>query len=134
MLWSSRLNTTLRILLDESVGGTLAANLMAVSAVSAASVLQTPLAGASDKAVVAYATKERRIVVTTDKGMDEKHHAICTHPGIIILASTDDFRHVETFKSFIASGHRAAARNAVTYLTEHGARFRTHAGEHSVRF
>lgn len=127
------MNTNLRLLVDESVGTSMAQAIGSVSAINAKYVREMPLKGASDEHVVAYATKDNRIVVTTDTGMNEKQHAICRHAGIIILASTDDFQHVSIFKSFLASGMRAAAKNAVIYLTEGLVRVLSHSGENRHR-
>src|SRR5256885_1732982 len=92
--WSSRLSFKYKILVDESIGNSAAEAIGSASkAVHAEYVREMPIKGAIDKVVVATATKAERIVVTTDQGMNEKRHPICTHSGIIIIASSNEFQH-----------------------------------------
>lgn len=76
-----------------------------------------------DEAVVGYAKRTNRIVVTTEMDMNEKRFRICTHPGIIVIGGN---RHETiqsgSFRQFMKSGMRKAANHAVTYLTKGRAR------------
>jgi predicted nuclease of predicted toxin-antitoxin system len=79
-----------------------------------------------DDGVVKYATRENRIVVTTETGINEKKFKICTHPGIIILGGKrrHETIHAELFQRFMLSGHRKEAHHAVTYLSDNQARIK----------
>lgn len=79
-----------------------------------------PLAnkGTTDDEVVAYATHERRILVTTEGRLDEKKFTVCTHSGNIVIGAGKryEFERAKLFTRFMQSGHRSAAKHAVTKL------------------
>jgi predicted nuclease of predicted toxin-antitoxin system len=43
------------------------------------------LKGRDDHILMGYANQTRRIMVTTESGINERTFRICTHPGTIIL-------------------------------------------------
>lgn len=85
------------------------------------------MGAADDDEVMRYATQERRIVVTTETGINHKKFKICTHPGIIVLCGKHRHEsiHAETFQRFLLSGHRGLANHAVTFLSSNEARIKT---------
>jgi predicted nuclease of predicted toxin-antitoxin system len=89
------------------------------------------LCEATDEAIMEYAKQENRIVVTTETGINEKSFPICSHPGIIILASRQRHEAIRAriFQNFFLSGFRKLAKDSVTYLTAGKAIVRTHQGE-----
>jgi predicted nuclease of predicted toxin-antitoxin system len=128
------LSKKIRILLDESLGNSVAEAIRQSSnAISAAEYTRhTSLKGAKDPGVVAYATAAKRIVVTADRGMNEKRYPICKNAGIIIIHSDNELDHSVIFKRFLLSGHKADAKDAVTYLYTNRARIKNHSGEKVV--
>lgn len=74
------------------------------------------------------AKQERRILVTTDRGLNERAFPICTHPGIIMLRFS--CRHEpaaqRVFRKFLLSGLRKHAKDSVTYLSETEATIKGH--------
>src|SRR5207249_2938067 len=80
----------------------------------------------TDADVVKYATRENRIVVTTETGINHKKFKICTHPGIIVLGGKrrHETIHAELFQRFMLSGHRKDAHHAVTFLSDNQARIK----------
>src|SRR5579864_8622070 len=78
------------------------------------------VAGTEDTNVVDYATKENRIVVTTETGINHRKFKICTHPGIIVLGGKrrHETIHAKAFEKFLLSGHRQEANHAVTFINE----------------
>lgn len=85
------------------------------------------MSSVTDSAVVEYANRERRIVITTETGMNHRVFRICTHPGIIVLGGKHRHEtiHADLFRKFLLSGHRAEANHAVTFLTDSEARIKT---------
>jgi predicted nuclease of predicted toxin-antitoxin system len=82
------LNTNLRLLLDEAITDPLARLIReSCNSISVEYVRELNIRGALDENVVAYARSETRIVVTTETGMNHKRFPVCTHPGIIVIAS-----------------------------------------------
>lgn len=121
------MTTNLRLLLDECVTDPLAKLLGgSSSALNIEHVLNIGMSGAADADVIKYATRENRIVVTTETGINHKKFRICTHPGIIVLGGKH--RHeafqAQLFQKFLLSGHRKEAHHAVTYLSERQARIK----------
>jgi predicted nuclease of predicted toxin-antitoxin system len=117
----------LRILIDASVEGPTARALMSVSSLKAKYVSDLPdLRNKEDVVVMDFAKAERRIVVTTDQGFNEKAFKICEHPGIIIINTRSKHRAAPTFKNFLLSGHRKHAEEAVTYINETNIRVKKH--------
>lgn len=119
------MSKNLRILLDESVPDDLANLLSRHEALNTEYVRHMPsLKGREDHVLMRYAREKNRILVTVELGINEKSFPICTHPGIIILASRSRHSDIsaEVFQKFIASGHRARAKHAVTYLRQGSAR------------
>ena len=116
--------TKLRLLLDEDVQREIGEEIRRWKALDVASVDELSLKGTKDKALIAYAKKVRRIVVTFDVRMNEHEYEICTHPGIILVRPKSDFKKIEMFNLLMRSGLRAKCVHAVTYLYHHGATFK----------
>lgn len=116
------MTSNLRLLLDEAVTDPLAKMIReSSSALNIEYVREiSGLAGTNDKNVVAYATKENRIVVTTETGINHRNFRICTHPGIIVLGGKHRHEtiHAQAFRNFLLSGERKQAHHAVTFVTE----------------
>jgi hypothetical protein len=125
------LSNDLRLLLDEAITDPLAEVIEATSsAINVEVVRKIHLRGSDDDSVVRYATKNRRIVVTTEGGMDHRRFPPCTHAGIIVLAGArrhEQF-HATLFRRFLLSGRRVEARDAVTFITQNSVRIRDHSG------
>jgi predicted nuclease of predicted toxin-antitoxin system len=122
------LTTNLRLLLDECVTQPLAKALGDnSSALNIEHVTDVGMSGSADADVVKYATKEDRIVVTTETGINHKKFKICTHPGIIVLGGKHRHESIQAqiFQKFLLSGHRKKAYHAVTFLSEGEARIKT---------
>jgi predicted nuclease of predicted toxin-antitoxin system len=117
----------LRILIDASVEDPTARALMAISSLRAKYVADLPdLKNKADTVVMDFAIGERRIVVTADKGFNEKAFKICEHPGIIIIATRSRHRAAPVFKQFLLSGHRQQVVESVTYINETNIRVKKH--------
>jgi predicted nuclease of predicted toxin-antitoxin system len=102
--------------LDECVTDPLAKALGdSSSALNIEHVTDVGMSGAADADVVKYATKENRIVVTTETGINHKKFKICTHPGIIVLSGKH--RH-ESIQAEISrnSYYQGIARRRITLL------------------
>ena len=130
------MSTNLRLLLDESVTDVLADLIRkSSSAINVEYMRELPIRGASDKDVIKYARETSRITVTTETGMNHRSFPVCTHPGIIVLTGKKRHEsiHAGIFERFLLSGHRKDAQDAVTFINEHEARFKTHSGELSLR-
>jgi predicted nuclease of predicted toxin-antitoxin system len=122
------LNTNLRLLLDECVTDPLAKALGdRSSALNIEYIRDNGMGSAEDADVIRYATKENRIVVTTETGINHKKFKICTHPGIIVLSGKRRHESIqaEVFQKFLLSGHRKEAHHAVTFLSQSEARIKT---------
>ena len=121
------MSNDLRILVDASVEGPTARQLMATSSLKAKYVCDLPdLKNKEDVVVMDFAIAERRIVVTTDKGFNEKAFKICEHPGIIIINTRSKHRAASAFMQFLLSGHRKHAEESVTYINETNIRVKRH--------
>jgi len=122
------LTTNLRLLLDEAITDPLAKMLKgSSSALNVEYIREMPdMVESLDADVVKYATKEDRIVVTTETGINHKKFKICTHPGIIVLGGKrrHETIHADLFKRFLLSGHRKEAHHAVTFLSDSQARIK----------
>ena len=117
----------LRILIDASVEEPTARELMVEASLKAKYVCDLPeLKDKQDSVVMEYAIAERRIVVTNDKGFNEKAFKICQHFGIIIINTRSKHRAAPVFKQFLLSGHRKHAEDAVTYINETNIRVKKH--------
>jgi predicted nuclease of predicted toxin-antitoxin system len=88
------------------------------------------MSSAEDAEVIRYATRERRIVVTAETGINHKKFKICTHPGIIVLGGKHrhETMQAEIFQKFLLSGHRKEVHHAVTFLSQNEARIKTGEG------
>ena len=129
------MTTKLRLLLDECVTDPLAKALGdCSSALNLEYVRENGMGSAEDADVMRYATREDRIVVTTETGINHKKFKICTHPGIIILSGKRRHESIQAdiFKKFLLSGHRSKANHAVTFLSHEGARIKTGEPEDTV--
>ena len=125
--WSVPVTNDLRILVEASVEGPTARLLMAQGSLKAKYVCDIPeLKDKPDTTVMAFAISERRIVVTTDKGFNEKAFKICEHFGIIIINTRSKHRAAPTFIAFLLSGHRKEAEESVTYINETNIRVKQH--------
>ena len=132
LYWSIQLSTNLRILLDEAITDPLADEIRrSSSAISVEYMRELPIKGAKDPAVMDYAKANNRIVVTTETAFNERTFPICTHPGIIVLAGRGRHEsfHAGIFRKFLLSGHRALAKEAVTYISKKTVRIKSHAEE-----
>ena len=112
--------TKLRLLLDECLSGPLAEQIKQHRSLNVEHVNDTPLGNQStpDTAIVDYARKTNRIVVTPEQGIDEKKFIICTHPGIVVFRATKRHsHHLRMFRDLMASGQRIKCRHAFTYLS-----------------
>lgn len=117
------MTTKLRLLLDECVQAPLAVQIQACPGilstehVNAGHVLGN--SSTTDEAIMEYATKENRVVVTVEGRFDESRFPICTHPGIIVLKAPGrhEAEKAAMFRRFMQSGHRAKCRHAITALT-----------------
>jgi predicted nuclease of predicted toxin-antitoxin system len=121
------LTTNLRLLLDECVTDPLATLLgNASSALNIEYIRDIGMNKATDDEVMKYATKVKRIVVTTESGINHKRFKICTHPGIIVLGGKHRHESIQAkiFHKFLLSGHRKEADHAVTYLSDRQAKIR----------
>jgi predicted nuclease of predicted toxin-antitoxin system len=129
--WSTLLTTNLRLLLDECVTDPLAKALGdRSSALNIEYIRDNGMGSTEDADVMRYATRENRIVVTTETGINHKKFKICTHPGIIVLGGKHRHESIqaEIFQKFLLSGHRKKAEHAVTFLSQNEARIKTGEG------
>jgi predicted nuclease of predicted toxin-antitoxin system len=119
--------TKLRLLLDECLDGLLAGEIAKYKALNVESINETFLAnrGTSDQAVVDYARQSRRIVVTIETRLNEHQFRICTHPGILVIASRNHGLRIKMFNDLMLSGVKGRCRHAVTYLRPNDATTRT---------
>lgn len=124
------MGTDLRLLIDEAVQDDIAAEIVASSQALKCKYVRdlAELKSRSDEDVMAYAQKDRRIVLTTESKFDDKSFKICTHFGIIVIATGSTYRAAPALKRFLLSGHRKEAENAVTFINEVGARVKKHGG------
>jgi predicted nuclease of predicted toxin-antitoxin system len=117
----------LRILFDACIEESTARELMSVSSLKATYVRDFPdLKDKEDALVMNVAISERRIIVTSDKGFNEKVFKICEHFGIIIINTRSRHRAASVFKQFLLSGHRKHAEESVTYINETNIRVKKH--------
>jgi predicted nuclease of predicted toxin-antitoxin system len=126
--WSILLTTNLRLLLDECVTDPLAKALgVSSSALNIEYIRDNGMGSTEDADVIRYATRENRIVVTTETGINHRKFKICTHPGIIVLCGKHRHESIqaEIFQKFLLSGHRKEANHAVTFLSHNEARIKT---------
>ena len=78
--WSALVGNDLRILIDASVERMTAEELMKNASLKVVCVCDVPaLKDKADSVVMEFAVANRRIVVTTDKGFNEKAFKICEH-------------------------------------------------------
>ena len=125
--WSANVSNNLRILIDASVERTTAKELMGSASLRVKCVWDVPeLKDKEDSAVMDFAIAERRIVVTTDKGFNEKVFKICEHFGIIIINTRSKHRAAPVFKQFLLSGNRKHSEDSVTYINETNIRVKKH--------
>jgi predicted nuclease of predicted toxin-antitoxin system len=114
--------------LDECVTDPLAKALGASSsALNIEYIRDNGMGSTEDADVIRYATRENRIVVTTETGINHKKFKICTHPGIIVLGGKHRHESIQAdiFQKFLLSGHRKHAHHAVTFLSQGEARIKT---------
>lgn len=121
------MSNDLRVLVDACIEEPTARELLAVSALKAKYVRDLPdLRDKEDALVMNVAIAERRIIVTNDKGFNEKAFKICEHFGIIIINTRSRHRAASIFKQFLLSGHRKHAEESVTYINETNIRVKKH--------
>ena len=123
-----RLNTNLRLLLDECVTNPLAEMLKGLSsALNVEYLRDLGLSGIEDHDVMQLAIQKNRIVVTTETGLNHKKFKICRHPGIIVIGGRHrhETAQANAFRKFMLSGHRSKTNHAVTFLSETEARIKT---------
>lgn len=129
------MSTKLRLLLDEQIPHQLAKRLERFRALNCVYVPELHLKGKDDTVLMEYARQENRILVTTDRGLDERAFPICTHPGIIILGFS--CRHEPSaqraFRKFLLSGARKHTKDSVTHLSDDSASIRGHGGAVSCK-
>lgn len=120
------MSTKIPLLLDECVPAPLRREIQAFSGISSFEAITAdhPLGnrGTPDEVVVKYATDEGKILVTVEGRLNEKLYRICTHSGIIVINATKrhEVEQANLFGRFMRSGHRGAARHAVTKLRLEG--------------
>ena len=124
------MSTDLRLLIDEAVPDPLAQAIQRISAVKSLYARDVPeVTGRDDQTVMDFATRDNRIVFTTESRF--KAFPVCTHPGIIILAVRE--RH-ETIRQrvvtrFMRSGFRKYTKDTLTRLSTDQAEIEDHNGE-----
>jgi predicted nuclease of predicted toxin-antitoxin system len=124
------LSTDLRLLIDEAVPDPLAHAIQKISAINYLYVRDVPtVAGQDDDTVMEYASKENRIVFTTEEGF--KRYPVCTHPGIIILTVKERHELIRQriVTKFMRSGYRKHTKDNLTQLSTHEAKIRDHSGK-----
>jgi predicted nuclease of predicted toxin-antitoxin system len=128
------LSTDLRLLLDECVTDPLVKLLRESSSALKIELVRDVMSGAPDVDVMNYAKQQRRIVVTTETGINHKKFKICTHDGIIVLCGKHRHESMQAraFRKFILSGHRKKADHAVTFVSMDQARIKTLRGEETI--
>lgn len=119
------MSTKLPLLLDECFSGPLAAKVRDHSSFwTRLEVLHDGHALGNDRIkdpqVVAYAKSEGFILVTVETRLNEHKYKVCTHPGIIVIATR--CKHPNTqfdcFQKMMLSGHRKHCHHAVVKLHE----------------
>ena len=116
------MSTKLRLLLDECVPEAVKQEIRSCSGVSSVEEISSshPLGNNStpDTEVVAYATRNKRILVTVEGRLNEKVFTICTHEGIIVINATrrHETAKARLFTRFMQSGERGRSGHAVTKL------------------
>ncbi len=128
MYWSSRLNTKLRLLIDESVEDPVADVVSAMSAFNAMCVRDLPgLRGASDRDVMGFAQKDDRIVLTIDAHFNKSNYPICRHEGIIRISARCKTSSMmeDSIRKFAQCGHRSAAKHSITLINQEGCMIET---------
>lgn len=124
------LSTDLKLLIDEAVPDPLAHAIQKIPAIRSLYARDVPeVAGKDDEIVMAFATKENRIVFTTERKF--KQFPVCTHPGIIILTVRERHesirRHI--FARFTRSGYRKHTKDNLTLLSTNQAEMKDHSGK-----
>lgn len=116
------MSTKLRLLLDECVPAPLVMEIENCSGILNVEVIDANHflgnCKASDESIVAYATSDNRILVTTEARLNEKKFRVCTHSGIIVIraAQRHEMDKAKLFSRFMKSGHRGKCVHAVTKL------------------
>jgi predicted nuclease of predicted toxin-antitoxin system len=124
------LSTDLRLLIDEAVPDPLAQAIQKISAIKSLYARDIPeVAGKDDQTVMEFATKENRIVFTTESKF--KEFPVCTHPGIIILTVRERYESIRqrVVAKFMRSGFRKYTKDNLTSLSTDQAEIEDHNGE-----
>ena len=124
------MSTDLKLLIDEAVPDPLAHAIQKISAVRSLYGRDVAeVAGKDDQVVMAFASKEDRIVFTTERKF--KEFPVCTHPGIIILTVRERHESIRQriFARFMRSGCRKHTKDNLTLLSTDHAEIEDHSGE-----
>jgi predicted nuclease of predicted toxin-antitoxin system len=115
----------LRVLIDASIEEPTARALMSLSSLKAKYVADLPdLKDKEDALVMNVAIADRRIVVTVDKGFNEKVFKICEHFGIIIISTRS--KHRAGFSLGIVNTLKNRLHIYITYINETNIRVKKH--------
>lgn len=115
------MNTSLRILIDEAIEDDLAEAIASIPAFHAEYVRNIAgLRGSSDKAIMEFARRDNRIVLTFDSDYNSSNFPICTHPGIIRIAGRSKHHTMvaDMLKRFSLCGRRSEVKHAIAHLTQ----------------
>lgn len=92
-------------------------------------VFELSMQSVDDKGLLDYATRDRRILVTKDRGFaDVARFPVCTHAGIIYIAIGSMARAAQALKLLFASGYRQRLRHSLCRVRDEGAEIYSHDG------
>ena len=131
------MNTKLRLLIDESVEDPVADVVSRMSAFNAMCVRDLPsLKGGSDRAVMDYAQKDDRIVLTIDAHFNKTNYPICRHEGIIRISARcrTGSMVADSIRKFAQCGHRSEAKHSITLINQDSCTIETIAEVTTHRF
>jgi predicted nuclease of predicted toxin-antitoxin system len=131
------LNTKLKLLVDESVDDPVADSISKMPAFNAIFVRELDaLRGKSDKAVMAHAQEQERIVLTMDDGFNRNNYPVCRHHGIIRIKTKCKHSMIvtEAIQKFVRCGRRVLARHAITDISQGKATIETTEGIREIRY
>jgi len=80
----------LKILSDENIHGPICEWLKRMKRVDLVTAHDAQLLGERDEVLVAYAAKEGRVFLASDKGLTESNYEVCTHTVIINVSKLNN--------------------------------------------